>query len=254
VTTVAARLRSIPSWQVTLGVALLALGFLIAAQLQSEAPRVTYTTQERAPLIGTARQLQSQQDDLKQQILNLRKQIADLESQGQGSAVQVKQLNTELQAARVAAALIGLHGSGLVIQLQDSTSAVPPGDNATDYLVSSKDVRMVIDLLWLAGAEAVSVNGERVTQSTALLDIGGSLLVNSAYQNQPYQVDAIGPADLYSRLSTSAAFVEFVRARGEHFGIRISFAQPADITVPAYAGTINLRYARPAASRAPSAP
>ena len=47
------RLRAIPTWQVTLGVALLALGFLIAAQLASEGPRVRYTTQERTPLVET---------------------------------------------------------------------------------------------------------------------------------------------------------------------------------------------------------
>ena len=52
--TVGARLRAIPSWQVTLGVALLGLGFLVAAQLAAEGPRVRYTTQERSPLVETA--------------------------------------------------------------------------------------------------------------------------------------------------------------------------------------------------------
>ena len=54
---------SIPSWQVTLGAALLGLGFLIAAQLAAEGPRVRYTTQERSPLVETATQLQQRQDD-----------------------------------------------------------------------------------------------------------------------------------------------------------------------------------------------
>ena len=58
-----ARIRAIPTWQLTLGVALLGLGFLIAAQLAAEAPRVRYTTQERSPLIETATALQAQQDD-----------------------------------------------------------------------------------------------------------------------------------------------------------------------------------------------
>ena len=49
--TITARLRAIPSWQVTLGVALLGLGFLVAAQLAGEGPRVRYTTQERSPLV-----------------------------------------------------------------------------------------------------------------------------------------------------------------------------------------------------------
>ena len=66
------RLRAIPSWQITLGVALLALGFLIAAQLATEGPRVRYTTQERTPLLQTADDLQAEQDGLKSRILDLR--------------------------------------------------------------------------------------------------------------------------------------------------------------------------------------
>ena len=253
-TSIGARFRTIPTWQLTLGIALLALGFLIAAQLQSEGPRVTYTSQERGPLVATAQGLQAQQDALKAEIVSLRSQIATIEQQGKGSADQVRQLNDQLAAARVAAGLIALHGPGLVLQLQDSTNPVPPGDNATDYVVSAKDVRTAVELLWLAGAEAIAVNGERVTASTAILDIGGSLLVNSAYQSQPYQVSAIGPADLYARLTAEPAFQQFLRDRGERFGIRIAFAQPPDVVVPAYAGTINLRNARAVPSGSPTTP
>src|SRR4249919_1268300 len=97
-----ARLRAIPSWQITLGVALLALGFLIAAQLASEGPRVRYTTQERTPLVETANELQTQQDDLKSGILQLRSQIQGVENQGADSADQVRDLNDRLQDARIA--------------------------------------------------------------------------------------------------------------------------------------------------------
>src|SRR6185369_8849941 len=100
------RLRSIHSWQITLGVALLALGFLVAAQLASEGPRVRYTTQERTPLVETAEQLQTQQDALKARILDLRAQIQATETQGEGAASLVKQLNGQLEQARIAAGLI----------------------------------------------------------------------------------------------------------------------------------------------------
>ena len=100
------RLRAIPTWQVTLGVALLALGFLIAAQLASEGPRVRYTTQERTPLVETVNELQTQQDALKSRILDLRSQVQLVEGQGEGSEVQVRQLNDRLQQARIAAGLI----------------------------------------------------------------------------------------------------------------------------------------------------
>jgi uncharacterized protein YlxW (UPF0749 family) len=247
-------IRSIASWQITLGVALLALGFLIAAQLRTEAPRVRYASNERVALVETATELQGRQDALKQQLLDLRKEIQDLESQGQGSAALFKDLNDRLREARLAAGLTALQGPGLVLQLRDSANAAPPGQNPTDYLVSARDLRTVVEELWLAGAEAIAVNGERVTASGAIIDIGGSVLLNSAYLSPPYQISAIGPPDLFDQVNGSAGFRDFVRARVEAFGLQVTFAELADVTIPAYAGTINLRYARPTTPAASPGP
>lgn len=244
-TSILERLRRIPSWQVTLGLALLALGFLVAAQLRSEAPRVRYTSQERRPLVETALGLQAKKEGLRNRVLALRTKIQDLEGREQGNAEVVRQLNDDLDAARAAAGLIALQGTGVVFQLQDSTDQPPAGTNETDYLVNAADIRVLVEELWLAGAEAIAVNGERVTVATAVLDIGGSVLVNSAYLAPPYQVSAIGPADLYAQLSQAEGFREFVQARAEAFGIKISYAELPDVVVPAYAGTINVRYSRP---------
>ncbi len=243
-------LRRIPSWQITLGAALLALGFLIAAQLGAEGPRVRYTTQERTPLLETATELQARQDELKSRILELRQSIQGIEGQGTGSADQVRQLNAELEAARIAAGLIALSGSGMVLLLDDSQVPVPPDASEADYLVGSHDIRSVVEELWIAGAEAIAINNERVTTTTAIIDIGSSLLVNSAYLAPPYQVTAIGPADLYERLSRSTGFIDFVRSRAEAYGIRLSFAEPETVDMPAFAGTVTLRYSRPLASPA----
>ncbi len=245
-------LRAIPSWQITLGAALLFLGFLVAAQLASEGPRVRITSLERTPLVETALDLQAQQEGLKQQILDLRSAIQDLEETGQGGAAITKELNDRLENARIAAGLVPMSGPGIVIQLSDATTAVPPDGNVRDYLASGRDVLTVVEELWLAGAEAVAVNGERVTVATAIVDIGGSVLVNSAYVTAPYQVAAIGPADMFERLTAAVGFVDFVRSRAETFGIGVAYASPESVDLPAYAGSINLRYGRVEPSAAPS--
>jgi uncharacterized protein YlxW (UPF0749 family) len=252
-TTFGARVRSIPSWQVTLGVALLALGFLVAAQLGSEGPRVRYTTQERSPLVESALSLQSRQETLKDQILELRRQIQEVEQRGQGSAALVRELNDRLRQARIAGGLLPLQGTGIVFQLEDSVQAVKPDASEADYLVTARDSRTLVEELWLAGAEAVSVNGERIAQSTAIIDIGGSVLVNSAFIAPPYQISAIGPEDMYEQVAASQGFVAFVVARADAFGIRLSFLESDAVDVPAFAGTISLRYGRivPAATPAP---
>lgn len=252
-TSLSARLRAIPTWQLTLGAALLALGFLIAAQLASEGPRIRYTSQERTPLVETALSLQAEQDGLKEQILKLRAEIGDLEATGEGSTAVTKDLNDRLDQARLDAGLVALTGPGIVLQLTDSSVAIPADGNSRDYLVSGHDVLTVVEELWLAGAEGLSVNGERITVATAIVDIGGSVLVNSAYVAPPYQISAIGPTDLFDRLTRSAGFVDFIRARSETFGIGVSYAVSEHVDLPAYAGSVNLRFGRPVASTAPTA-
>jgi uncharacterized protein YlxW (UPF0749 family) len=241
-----ARFRGLPSVQVTLSIALLVLGFLIAAQVTGEKPRTQYSTQERAPLIQTALDLQARQDALKVNIVDLRKRIGDLEAQDPGAAESLRKLYADLESARLAAGLIAISGPGIAFRLEDGT----PGAGV-DALVSAQDVRVLVRELWLAGAEAIAVNGERLSAASAVIDIGGSILVNSAYLAPPYQVAAIGPSDLYGRLQGSAGFIDFVQGRVNRAGISLSVAELASVDLPAYAGAVNLRYAAPAASGTP---
>ena len=241
-----ARFRELPSGQVTLSIALLVLGFLIAAQITGEKPRTQYSTQERAPLIQTALDLQTKQETLKTQILDLRKRIGDLEAQDPGAAESLRQLYADLEDARLAAGLIAISGPGVAFRLEDGT----PGAGV-DALVSARDVRILVQELWLAGAEGVAVNGERLSATSAVIDIGGSILVNSAYLAPPYQISAVGPPDLYERLQGSVTFVDFVQGRINRSGISLSVAELASVDLPAFAGTVNLRYAAPAASGPP---
>jgi uncharacterized protein YlxW (UPF0749 family) len=240
------RLRSLPSVQVTLAIALLLLGFLIAAQIAAAGPRIRYSTEERAPLIETALSLQKQQEALKAEILGLRSRIGDLEAQDPGAAESLKRLYGQLEEARLAAGLIAVTGRGVAFRLEDGTQ----GGGGVDALVTARDVRILVEELWLAGAQGIAINGERLVGSSAIIDIGGSILVNSAYLAPPYTVTAIGPADLYQRLQASVAFGEFVRGRIEPSGLRLSVAELEKADLPAFAGTVGLRYGRPAPSGA----
>jgi len=231
-------IRRLPTVQVTLAGALLVLGFLIAAQIAAEGPRVRYSTEERSPLIETALGLQAQQEAFQADILALRQRIAGLEAEGAGDADELRRLYAQLEDARIAAGLVALSGPGVAFRFEDGSLGV-------DALVTARDVRVLLQELWLAGAEAIAVNDERIVGTSAVLDIGGSILVNSAYLAPPYEIRAIGPADLYQRMQASASFVQYVQTRIEPAGIHLSVAQPESVDVPAFAGTVNVRYAQP---------
>jgi uncharacterized protein YlxW (UPF0749 family) len=115
-------------------------------------------------------------------------------------------------------------------------------------------VRDLLGQMWLAGAEAVSINGERVVATTALTDIGSSVLVNSSYLQPPYVLSAIGPADLHDRLAALPGFLDFVAARVDGYGLQLSFLTAPDVVVSAYSGTISLVQTRPAAPQPTATP
>jgi uncharacterized protein YlxW (UPF0749 family) len=147
-----------------------------------------------------------------------------------------------------------LTGTGMVLQLEDSSEPPAQDANESDYLVGARDLRTVVEELWAAGAEAIAINGERLTATTAIIDVGPSILANAAYLAGPYQITALGPEDMYTRLAAAPGFVDFVRSRAEGFGIRVSIAQPESVDMPAFVGTVTLRYARPEPSPVAAVP
>src|SRR4029079_12387326 len=100
--------------------------------------------------------------------------IKGVEDQGQGTTAQQRELNASLEQARIAARLIPLTGTGIVFRLGDSTHPVPPNGNPADYAVTARDIRTVVTELWLAGAEAIAVNGGPGTAHDGGLQRGGT--------------------------------------------------------------------------------
>ena len=73
--------------------------------------------------------------------------------------------------------------------------------------------------------------------------------MNSAYLAPPYDIRAIGPTDLYQQMQASASFAQYVKGRVEPAGLRLSVAQTEAVDLPAFAGTVNVRYAVPVESQ-----
>jgi uncharacterized protein YlxW (UPF0749 family) len=245
-------LRRPASWQITLAAALLALGFLVAVQIQSQSPRARYSTQERPPLVETAIELSQRQEALKASIVDLRGQIQAQENDVAAEDAAVAAFNAQLIAARTAAGLTDVTGAGVGLQFDDAPGTLPPGANQSDYRVQAEDLCDLLTALWLNGAQAIAINGERIVTSTAITDIGGTVLVNSAYLAPPYVITAVGAARLYDQLTASDLLRQLLETRVQPFGLQLRAGKLDSVTVPAYSGTLRLIEARPAPSPSPA--
>ena len=106
------------------------------------------------------------------------------------------------------------------------------------------DLQLVVNALWSAGAEAVSINGQRLGPTTAIRFAGEAVLVDFRPVTNPYQVSAIGDPATLSRRFLASPEVGSLAVISKSFGLRFEFAQEDELTLPA-ASTPELRSAEP---------
>lgn len=121
--------------------------------------------------------------------------------------------------------LPAVEGPGISVELDDSarasqalTESNSGSTNANDYVVHQQDVEAVVNALWSGGAEAMTIQGVRVENVTAVRCVGNVLLLNGHAYPPPYIIQAIGPYEsMTEALSTSPTiqlYLEYVREDG----------------------------------------
>ncbi|MHB9091179.1 MAG: DUF881 domain-containing protein, partial [Chloroflexota bacterium] len=155
-----------------------------------------------------------------------------------------------LNREQIAAGLTGLVGPGVKVTLNDSTvKAVPAGEKPDNYLVHEYFLRDVVNNLWSNGAEAISVNGERIVGTTSIYCVGSTILVNDTRMSPPYVIQVIGePANLEKGLKDPAVLLD-LKDVVKKYGIQLNVEQAAEIKVPAHTGTMHAKFAQPSASK-----
>jgi uncharacterized protein YlxW (UPF0749 family) len=247
---IAARSRNRRSWALSIGAALALVGFVAAAQWNSSLQRESFSTSAQQVLTDRAVQLEQQQEDLRAQIAEEEEKLRAFQEEDAGSQAALEALSQEVEAARLAAGLSEVVGPGIVIEIADSRRPIPAGDNPANYIVLVDDLQDIITSLWASGAEAIAISGgsaddapaERMVATTSIYGVGASILVNTAFLQPPFRLEAIGPEDLHDRFLTDPAFRGGVMRRIDAFGLEFASEPRDEIQLPAFVGNTTLRW------------
>lgn len=229
--------------------ALVAIGFLLAVSYQYAVASQPEASRAKAGLVADVRarrdttaSLQERADKLRDDVLRER----DAALSGGDEASRLRNLDAQTGLAKV-------RGDGVVVRLVD---APPPVDPVTGKLtgtnpgrVLDRDLQDISNELWRLGAEAVAINGERLTGTSTIRAAGDAILVDFRPVTAPYEVSAIGPGDLESTFAdsvTAQRFRKYVDTYRMQFGVK----QKDDMTLPA-AAEPRLRHARTPAPETP---
>lgn len=225
------------------------VAYLQASAGQPAAARI------RAGLAADIRQRAAATDRLQREAADLRARLSAERGSALSSSAAGAQAAALLRDLEAAASLSALRGPGLVVTVADGgpspdpvTGSPPQSDPAAAGQVQDRDLAQLVNGLWKAGAEALSVNGQRLSPTSTIRSAGGAILVDFRPVSSPYQIRAIGNADRmqvqFADSPIARSFATFVQLYGMSFSVR----RVSLIELPPAPATV-LRHATPGGPR-----
>ncbi len=215
-------------------VAALALGlagFVMALGLSARILNAPVVAEQRVALTERVIASEARQDELLASTAQLR---ADVEA---ARAVELERtlggaaLAESIAAHELATGYVAVTGPGVVVTLDDAPVAEGQERDDLEQVLDS-DIQRAVNGLWSAGAEAIAVNGSRLTARTAIRSAADAILVNYRPLRPPYRVEAIGPDALLEQFQASQDAAE-LRGVSEQFGIGFATEPARDLLLPA---------------------
>jgi uncharacterized protein YlxW (UPF0749 family) len=145
----------------------------------------------------------------------------------------------------VATGRIAIEGPGITITLDDAPAPLTgEGDLPPDaYVVHQEDIEAVLNTLWSAGAEAVAIQGQRLTSLSGVRCVGNVLLLGGRTYSPPYAIDAVGDPDTLTEALETSPVTEPYRTWAASVGLAWSIRPHTSLRIdPGPGGSITLRY------------
>lgn len=189
-------------------------------------------------------------EKLQKQVTRLQREVDRLSESSPDQ--DVSRLQKQATKSQEAAGLTQKRGEGLRIVLSDAPSDViddyvaedPDNHNPNTLLVHQQDIQGVVNALWRGGAEAVTIEGQRVITTTGIKCTGSTVQLHGVPYPAPYEIEAIGDVDaLTAALESDSWVAGYRRLADTEEGLGWEMETRDEIVAPAYEGVPQMRYA-----------
>ncbi len=226
---------------------LVLVGFLLAVAYREAVAAEPERTRAHAGLVEEVKAGQERTDAMQAESERLRREVTAAEQAALGASTEQLRRVQEQQAS---AGLAAVTGSGVVVRLSDAPAPIDPNTGRPSTTAVSRvldvDLQSVVNALWAAGAEAIAINGQRLTATSTIRAAGDAVLVGYRPVTSPYEVAAIGPDDLERTFNHTAAAASMADLASQ-YGLGVTTRSESPLNLPA-APNSTLRYAHPVPS------
>ncbi len=224
------------SWQVLAALAIATVFAFAVAQAQATAPGVRET---RQVLAGSVRSAEDTTNSVAARRNALAAQLdAERRSRLEGDE-RGRQLLGSLDIANFSAAATPAIGPGLTVTITDPGVSKDLSDVSKERVEGSRqvildrDLQMVVNSLWVSGAEAISVGGVRIGPNVTIRQAGGGILVDNQPISSPYVILAVGPPHSMQDVFDRSPGLQRLRLLEASYGVGVTVSSTDSLTVPA---------------------
>ncbi|MFE0494300.1 DUF881 domain-containing protein, partial [Streptomyces albidoflavus] len=221
-----------------------------AAQAREDAPVVA---KEREELIDRIESGSATADGLEKDVESLRTEVG----KRQREALQ-KHGGDQGALVGLLSGSTAVHGPGLKLVVDDAKGSDTGGGGPRESAgfsdtgrLRDRDMQRIVNGLWQSGAEAVSINGQRLTALSAIRAAGDAILVDNKPLGPPYTVLAVGDGQRLADRFQGSSDGQYLAALRENFGIRTKITAEDEVRLPA-APSVSVRIAEPTAGKGTS--
>ena len=226
--------------QISIGLVCMILSFFIVLQLKTVSNNTvaTYPTQIRVEQSQELLRLEKEKNEaLYKQVMEYKDEIAEYQTQVNADEILIN----DLRKAEILAGLVSVQGPGLEITLSDADVVNTANIDENLYIVHQEDILRIINELRAAGAEALSVNDQRVLATSEIRCAGNTVSINNTRVAAPFVIKAIGePEQLESGIKMRGGIFDEL---SPWINIEIKKISE-DIVIPAFAGKIEYKHAK----------
>ena len=229
--------------QIFIGILCALLAFTAAAQYKNmgnpEAETEADSGQSNTQLREENVSLKEKNTALEMQLAAARNDIEQYREAAADSGNYEQVLTRQLKRAETLAGLTEVRGEGVKIILTDSESVSGAEDAVEEFIIHDSDLRLVITELAAAGAEAFSINGQRIISATPIRCVGPVITINEVKTAPPFEILAVGDKKM---LEAAVNMRGGIADLFSGYGIGVSVEVSDEITVPRYAGSFDVLY------------
>lgn len=180
-------------------------------------------------------------DNRYEELEKAEKELEKVRESTTGNNDELTSLEEQIKQGNKLLGLTEVTGEGVIITLKDNTSTSTSSImDVNDLVVHDMDVLSVINELKNAGAEAISINDQRLVSTTSIMCDGNVIQINGQKVGAPFEIKAIGLSEQLAALSRPGGYLSIL----QEYGIGAELVKSNNITIPKYTGSISFKYAQ----------